>query len=87
MDRKWFNITILAFFIINDYFTWVSISALGHPWLIIAIQAVAWIIANAIWEANKQVRFVRLVLWVALATLFNVYSLNYQDKQFTILIT
>lgn len=53
MDRKWFNLTILAFFIINDYFTWVSLSALGHPWLIIAIQAVAWLIANAIWEANK----------------------------------
>lgn len=53
MDRKWFNITLLTFFIINDYFTWVSLSAFGHPWLIIAIQAVAWLIANAIWEANK----------------------------------
>lgn len=54
MDRKWFNICIIVFLVINDYLTWVFVSQGENPMaIIIGVQFVAWLIANAIYEANK----------------------------------
>lgn len=62
MSRKGFNLCILVFLVVNDYIIWLFFKEGVNPLgILLSIQTVAWLIANAFYEADKQSVFVRLV--------------------------
>lgn len=54
MDRKTFNLCIVVFLVINDYIIWLFFKEGVDPLsILLGIQALAWLIANAFFEAEK----------------------------------
>lgn len=58
MSRLGFNLCILVFLVVNDYIIWLFFKEGVNPLgVLLMIQTVSWLIANAFYEANKQARF------------------------------
>lgn len=67
MSRRGFNLCILVFLVVNDYIVWLFFKERINPLgLLLGIQVVAWLIANAFYEVenNKQFIFCEVGLWV-----------------------